>query len=417
MSQASQLKLQDVKAWLSRETASLIEPLKGKAGSMLREIKERIGDTIESSQKIMENSQNEMNKNNPKTYRFARNANKFAQGIVDTLKAVSISDDIKYETVQHLCDQLEKTCATIDQLRRNAYPYISPYFIFDRRRLDVFIKRLFDITKEFRGFLTAKYANIKAIDEASSQVDRLIQTLNEDKQNEDSLRQAEERMQTLEKEITETRDKLLQVQARTELDELTKLDQRIEELRTTVKHNLRYLQKPFYKLQSLTRTSEVAVPPDEIHKLDEYLEDPLTALTTDDNAYSTLKSILKKLDSTIVQGKLKLKSTRLRKAQDQINAVLNEDSLGQLQKNGQDTLAHRKQLLSSETVRALQVELSGLQKQLEALQKEDEFVTSRIKALKSNQVKLHERTQHLSNELERKASELTRKNVKLVLAS
>jgi len=417
MSQVRQIHLSDIKDWLTKETASLVEPLKTKASSMLKEINQRVDDTKESSQKILENSLNEMNKNNPKTHRFARNANKFAQSLVDTLDAVKASDNIHYEAVLRLCDELEKTCATIDQLRRNAYPYISPYFIFDRRRLDVFIKRLFDMTKELRNFLTTKYAQTKAVDEASSQVDRLVQTLSEAKRNEENLRQTEERMHSLENEITETKTKLSQAQARTELNELVKLDQRSEELRTEVKHNLRHLQKPFYKLQSLTRTSEVAVTTDEIRKLDEYLKDPLTALATEDDGYTCLRSILTKLDSAIAQNRLKLKSTRLRKAQDQISAVLNQDSLGQLQKNGQETLTRRQKLLSSETVMALQGELSGLQKQLATLQKEHEFVASRSKALKNEQVRLQERAKYLQKELERKASQLTRRNVQILLPS
>ncbi len=417
MSQASQVRLLDVKQWLSKETASLVEPLKAKASNMLKEIEERVNDTVEGSQKILENSQNEMNKNNPKTHRFARNANKFAQSLIDTLNAVSVSDNVQYDAVQALCEQLEKTCANVEQLRRSAYPYISPYFIFDRRRLDVFVKRLFDIAKDLRSFLTEKYADIKAIDEASTQVDKLVQILNEAKRNEEGLRQAEERMQTLENETTETKSKLLQVQTRAELAELVELDQKIEELRAQVKHNLRYLQKPFHKLQSLARTSEVAVPPHELSKMDDYLADPLTALATEDNTCSTLRSILGKLDSAIDQGKVKLKSRRLRKAQEQINAVLNNNSLGLLQKNAQETLTYRKQLLSSETVNTLQDELSDLQRQLKTLQKQHELETSRIKALKSDQTKLQEKTEHLKKELERNASELSRKNVEIVLSS
>ena len=417
MTQASQVRLLDVKQWLNEETASLVEPLKAKASNMLKEIEERVNDTLEGSQKILENSQNEINKSNPKTHRFARNANKFAQSLIDTLNAVSVSDNVQYDAVQALCEQLEKTCANVDQLRRSAYPYISPYFIFDRRRLDVFVKRLFDITKELRDFLTEKYDDIKAIDETSSQVDRLIQVLNETKRNEESLRQAEEKMRILENEIADAKSKLLQVQTRAELGELVKLDQRIEELRAQIKHNLRYLQKPFHKLQSLARNSEVAVPPHELSKMDEYLADPLTALAAEDNGCSTLGSILKKLDSAIDQGRVKLKSRRLRKAQEQINAVLNENSLRHLQKNAQETLTYRKQLLSSETVNTLQDELSSLQKQLKTLQKQHELETSRIKALKSDQTKLQEKTGYLKKELEESATELSRKNVQIVLSS
>jgi hypothetical protein len=412
-----EIKLLEVKQWISKDAERTIEPLQEKARNLLKEVKERINDTIDSSQKILQNSQGEMDKNNPKTHRFARNANKFADNLIGTLNGLKLSDSIQYESLHVLSDELDKTCATADLQRRSAYPYISPYFIFDRRRLDVFIKRLHDIAKELRNFLTSKYAVIKTADEANSHVDKLTQTLDDTKRNEGSLNQTQEKMLLLEKEITEAKEKLLLMRSRSEFQELAKLDQRTEQLRAEVKHGLRHLQKPFYKLQSLSRSGEVAVPPDEIRKLEEYLEDPLVALTAEDNGYSTLRSILTKLDSTITQGKLKLKAQRLRKAQDQINAVIDKNSLDQLQKNGQEALAQRKQLLSSEATGALQSELLQLQEQLKTLQKEYELITARNKALKNDQMKLKERTEYLRKELEEKILQLTHKNVHVVLTT
>jgi hypothetical protein len=413
----TEIKLLEVKQWLSKDTERAIEPLQEKARNLLKEIKERVSDATDSSQKMLQNSQSEMDKGNPKTYRFSRNANKFAEGLIDTFDALKLSDSTEYESLRVLSDELEKTCANADQLRRSAYPYISPYFIFDRRRLDVFIKRLYDINKELHSFMTSKYAVIKTADEANSHVDRLTQTLEDTKRNEENLNQTGEKVLLLEKEITETKEKLLLMRSRSEFQELAKLDQITEELRAEVKHYLRHLQKPFYKLQSLSRSGEVTVPPDEIRKLEEYLADPLVALAAEDNGYSTLRSILTKLESTIAQGKLKLKAQRLRKAQDQITVVIGKNSLDQLQRAGQEALAQRKQLLSSEATRTLQSELTQLQRQLETLQKEHEFITARNKALKNDQLKLKERTEHLRKELEEKILQLTHKNVRVILTT
>lgn len=413
----TEIKLLEVKQWLSKDTEHATEPLQEKARNLLKEIKERVGDATDSSQKMLQNSQSEMDKSNPKTYRFSRNASKFAESLTNTFNALKFSDSTEYESLRAFGDDLEKTCTNADQLRRSAYAYISPYFIFDRRRLDVFIKRLYDINKELHSFITSKYAMIKTVDEANSHVDKLTQTLEDTKRNEESLNQTQEKMLLLEKEITETKEKLLQMRSRSEFHELAELDQRTEELRAEVKHHLRHLQKPFYKLQSLSRSGEVAVPPDEIHKLEEYLADPLVALAAEGNGYSTLRSILTKLDSTIAQGKLKLKAQRLRKAQDQISAVIGRNSLDQLQKSGQEVLAQRRQLLSSEATRTLQSELLQLQRQLETIQKEYEFVTARNKALKNDQMKLKDRTEHLRKELEEKILQLTHKNVHVDLTA
>jgi len=417
MSQPLQIQLLDVKDWLDKETTPLFGPLKDKATSLLKEIKERINDTTEGIQKVLENSEKEMNKSSPKTYRFARNANKFAQNFTETIKAVTVPDNLNYENLQTLCSSLEKTIASLEQQRREAYPYISPYFIFDRRRLDVFLKRLYDITKELRTFLTTKYAKVKTVENINSQVDKLLQTINEIKHNQESRKQTEERKGTIEKEIGEIQQKIAQIQANAELNELMRLNQKIEELRENVKHELRYLQKPFFKLQSLARVGEATVPPDEINTLSDYLGDPFMALAAEENGYSTLKSILSKLDATIAQGRLKLKSTRLRKAQDQINSILNKDSLVQMQKDCKEARSQRKQFLASETIAVLQGQLKQLQNRLGELQKENEFASSRRKALEEEQRKLQERKEYLRKELEKNISQVTNKNVQIAFTA
>jgi len=416
MPQPLQIQLQDAKQWIDKETASLIEPLKGKASSLLTEVQVRIEDTVQSSKKILENSEGEMNKNNPKTHRFARNANKFAQNLDGTIKALAIPDDISYEELHAFCNGLEKTFASLAQLRAEAYPYISPYFIFDRRRLDVSFKRLYDITKELRSFITTKYARAKTAEDARSLVDRLQLTISEAKQNQENMKQTEEKRQTLENEIVETKQKIGELQGKAELNEVLKLEQKIRELRENVKHSLRHLQKPFFKLQSLARTGEAMVPLDEMNKLGDYLNDPLMALATEESGYPTLKSIIKKLYSTIEQGKLKLKSTRIRKAKDQINMVLNQDSLEQLQKTCKETLSQRNHLLTSETLKTMQNQLTQLQNQLEELQKEYGFVTARGMSQREEQRRLQERTEHLTKELEKTVLELTNKTVQIVWA-
>jgi len=417
MSQSVQIQLSSAKEWLLRETALLHGPLKDKAASVLKEIQARIDDTLQSSQKIFENSEGELNKNNPKTYRFARNANKFAQNLTETLKAFTVPDSLGYQKLNTFCGELEKAAASSEQLRRGAYPYISPYFIFDRRRLDVSLKRLYDITKELRDFLTTKYSKVKVAEDTNSIVDRLLQTINETKRSQESKRTTEERMGTLEQEIAETKQKIVSIQERAELKELVKLNQRIEELRENVKYSLRYLQKPFFKLQSLARTGEAVVPLDEMNKLGDYLSDPYMALATEENGYSVLKSVLQRLDTTITQNKLKLKSTRIRKAKDQIGNIISNDSLDQLQKDCKETLTQRKQLLTSDTTTMFQNQLALLQDQLRELQKENELANSRYKALQVEGGKLHERTEYLRKELEKSIFQLTNKSVQITFAA
>jgi len=416
MSQPRQIMLTDLKQWINKETTPIIEPLKNKGTNLLKEIQERLNDTIESSEKIFEKSDREMQKSNPKTYRFARNANKFARSLSETLKAVKIPEKVNYESLQTLCNDLEKKLTAALQQRAEAYPYITPYFIFDRRRLDVTLKRLSDIHRELRNFLTTKYAKAKMVEDTSSTIDKLLQTIDQADETQKQRQQMEQREKSQQQELMKTQQKIANIQSRAELTEFMKAEDRIRELKENVKHSLRYLQKPFFKLQSLARSGNIAIPVDEAKKLADYLNDPFEALATEEEEHPMLKNILRKVDEAITQGKLKLKSTRLRKAQEQIDSVLNRASLNTLHKSCIEARSQKKQLLTSGVAAAFQNELVMLQEELRQLQKENELASSRVKALESEHKKLLEKIENEKKELEKTVFQLSGKNIQVVFS-
>jgi hypothetical protein len=415
LSQPQQITLTDLKEWIKKETAPTLEPLTSKATNLLKEIQSRKDDALEINQQLLKNSEAEMKKNNPKTHRFARNANKFSQGLTKILNEVRTPQQVNYQTLQALNTSLEKTVSTTLQLRAEAYRFITPYFIFDRRKLDVVIKRLADIHTELRNFITNKYIKAKTIEDTTTAIDKLQQTINQTHEIQNEKQNLVPREETLKQELAQTQQEIANTQAQPELTEITIAEDQIKELRENVKYNLRYLQKPFFKLQSLTHSGEIAIPVDEAKKLEEYLSDPFEALASEENGYPTLKNILAKLNEAITQNKLKLKSTRLRKAQEQIDNTLNRASLITLQQNCKQTSAHKKQLLTSETTTTLQNKLTELQNQWKQQQKENEATTARIKTLEDEHKKLQEKTINEKKELEKTVFQLTGKNIQVNL--
>jgi len=416
LSQPKQITLTELKEWINRETAPIVEPLRNKGTNILKEIQERLDDTVESSEKIFEKSEREMEKSNPKTYRFARNASKFARSLSDTIKEVKVPEQVNHGSLQVLNNDLEKTVTSAVQQRIEAYPYITPYFIFDRRRLDVSIKRLADIYKELHNFLTTKYSKAKMAEDTSSAVDKLLQTINQAEETQKQRQKAEQREKALQQELIQTQQKIANVQNRAELTDLMTAEEKIRELGENVKHNLRYLQKPFYKLQSLAQSGDIAFPVDEAKKLSEYLSDPCEALTTEEEGHPTLKSILRKVDEAITEGKLKLKSARLKKAQEQIDSVLTKGSLNELHKSCIEAHVQRKKLLTSGVLATIQNELAQLQDESRELQKENDLASSRLKALENEHRKLQERIENQKRELEKNVFQLTGKNVQIAFS-
>jgi len=415
MSGALELRLEDLKTWLERETTSIIQPLKNEGKKLTANLKSRLEDFSSICESFLENSEKEMLKSSPKTYRRAKAAYKLVQKTLDIMDKISVPEEISFESVQKLCDDLDRAFALVGQERWKWFHVIEPYFIFDRRKFDITLKRAVDSHGELRNFLTHKYSKVKDAESAFSSVDKLKQTLDESKELEKNKEQMKLRSASLEKEIEETQKKISSLQSKGEASELVQVDQKIEELDGKVKHSLRHLQKPLIKLRSLAQSGQVAIPLEEARKLDEYLSNPFTAFATEDDGYPLLKNILRKLDEVSSQGKLKLKMSRLRKAQEQIDAALHKDNLVSLQQSCKEALSRRQQLLASEAIATFQKEAEQVQENLRETQKQKNLADSRNAFLETEQKKTLEKIKNQKTELEKLILKLFNRNVHLIL--
>jgi len=415
MSETVGIPLKDLTKWLEQETISIVEPLKAEGRGLLDDVRGKLNDVQETCDKLLEDAEREMMKGIRKMYRRARVLAKLAKNFSEMIEKVTIPDQVSSENLHMVCEDLGKMLATMGRERLKWFPVISPYFIIDRRRFDIALKKATDSLKELRDFSSNEYVKAETVEKAFSMMEKLRQSSVELNEAKGRMRKTELTRGTLEKKIAENQQKITSIQSESEIVELVRINEEIEELEKKVKHNLRYLQKPFLKFQTLARGPDYPVPPDELKKLGEYLSNPFEAFATELEGYPTLKRILQKMDDAIAKGKLKLKSSRLRKAKDQIDSVLNKDSLVPLHHNCREILSQRQQLLTSGTIAKSRSEVTQLQEDLKDLLKWKELVDSRDAVLESKIRKTLEKIEEQKKELEKAILELTGKNVQIAL--
>jgi len=415
MSDPVKIRLEELEEWLKQETFSVTQPIKNEATKLVNDVKGRLDGIREISEKMLENGEKEMLKSNPKTYRRARVVSKLSQTTLEILDDTEIPDEISYENLQALHGNLGKTISAIGQERGKWFRYIEPYFIFDRRRFDFALKRAVDSLSELRSFSSSRYVKIKEVEEALSMVSKIVGMLNESGELEKHRKRTELRRKTLEKEIEEKQKEISLIQDQSEVSELSRVNEEIEELKRQVKHSLRHLQKPFLKFQSLVGSSEHSLLPNEASKLDEYLKSPFMAFATEEEKFPLLRRILQGLEDTINQRKLKLKSSRLRKAQEQIKNILHGDELDSLHQDCKTALLRRQSLLTSKTISTFEKESEQIKKDLEELKKRENLVDSRCAFLDEEHRKTQEKIEALKKELEESIRELTGKAINIIL--
>jgi len=415
MAETVEIPLKELKNWLEEEASSILEPIKAEGMSLLKNTEDKLEDLGDSCGKLLEDSENEMLKSSPKTYRRARIAYKFARDVLETIDEVEIPDSMTYGSLQTLCGGLERTFATIERERVRGFRQISPYFIFARRRFDGALRKALDSFKELRDFSLHGYTRARAVEDSSIMIDRLLESLNELDEIEKRKRLVDSRREIVEKKIDEAGQKIASIRSRDEVSELGQVREEIEKLEKAVKFSLRYLQKPFLKFYKLVQGPGYRLALDETKKLYQYMRNPFEALATEEKGHPQLRRILLEMENAMAKGKLKLKRNRLRKAQEQVNDILNKNSLTALHENSSEAFSKRQQLLSSEAVAVSKRTWAKLEEYLNRLQKRKKLADSRVAVLERRYKAELENIESQRKELENAVQEITEKRMKITL--
>lgn len=411
----TEIPVNGVKEWLEQETVSIVEPLRTEGTDLLNNVRDKLDGVRENCERLMRNSETEMSKNNRKTYRRAKVMNKLARYALETIENVDFPDSISFENLQMICDDLKKALAAVGRERARWFPLISPFFIVDRRRFDAAFGKTAQSLEKLRAFSSNEYTKAKTVEDSFLMVDKLLLSLNKLDEAEEREEKIESRRSVLEKKIDEHQRKIALIQSSDEASELAQVNEKIKELKEKLRRNLRHLKKPFLKFQSLAQRQGYPLPSDETKKLDAYLTRPFEAFATEDDGYPLLKRILRKMKDAMTRGKLKLKSTRLKKAEAQINGILNRDALISLHQSCKEAFSRKQQLSTSRAVTTFRKESMQLQRELGELRKRKELVDSRFAVLDNEREVVLEKIESQRKELEKTIFELIGKDVHITL--
>jgi DNA repair exonuclease SbcCD ATPase subunit len=415
MPESLEIPLSDLKEWLDKETTSIVEPLRADAKKLLEDTQDKLEGLLENCDKLLDDAEKEIAKGSRKTYRRAKALQKLAGKFADLIEEITIPEEISGKSLNQTSEQIQKTLKTIGKERTKWFRAISPYFIISRRRFDVALKRADDSFRNLTEFLSEDYAKAESAEGVSSRIEELHQSLTELDESEKSKEARKQKKEILEKKIAENQQKLQAIQSKGEVVELAQLNKRIKELKDNVKHELRHLQKPFLKFQTLVNSPGYSLLPEETKKLDEYLTNPFEALATEKEGYPLLRSILQKIDTALDNKKLKLKPSRLRKAKDQINSILNKTALVSLHQNCSEGLSKKNELSTSGTISESRDKRAELQNRLKDLQRQKRILEARDARFEKQHKEANKRVEMQKEDLEKIVSDLSDKNVQILI--
>jgi hypothetical protein len=357
-----------VKRWLENQTSSILTPVHAQAKRLRDDMNSSIQAVIDVSKMLLDTSSKEIEKRNMKVYNRARALNKLARLFLDRLKKLTPPEQVSYESLSRYVQETQKVILVTEIDIKNWFPRISPFFIMDRRKFSAVYERAKQAYNVINDYVTKEYVKTKTLEEALEQINELqnvesqLVVLGNDKETIKNERIP------IEQEIAKFEEKINELKSKGPIDKLHLVDSEIESLSNELKHALRHLQKPFIKMQALaTGGGGGGITPDELNKINQYLDVPFDALVSEKTGYPALKELLQKLEGLLNDDKLKLKPEKARKAEQSINEILHQDSLAKLQIRCLEMTTNKDQLLASSKMDEINENLVRLQEQVDLL--------------------------------------------------
>jgi hypothetical protein len=358
----------DAKRWLENQTTTILTPVHAQAKKLRDDMNLSLQLVADISKQLFDISTKEIEKRNMKVYNRARALNKLSRLFLDRLKKLAAPEQVSYDSLNKYMQEIQKVLFVTDIDIKNWFPRISPFFIMDRRKFLAVYEKARQAYNSLNDYVTREYVKTKTLEEALLQLNELqgiekqLAALQEDR---DKIRS--ERI-PLEQEITDLEQKIIELKSKGPIDKLNLVNTEIENLSSELKNDLRHLQKPFIKMQALaTSGGGGGITPDELAKINKYLDSPFDALVTEQPGYPMLKEILEKLEGMMVKDTLKLKPDKARKAEQTVKEILHNNSLANLQIRCVEMATNRDQLLSSSKMEEIKQNLSQYQEQVDQL--------------------------------------------------
>jgi hypothetical protein len=358
----------EVKRWLENQTSSILTPVHAQAKRLRDDMNSSIQAVIDVSKMLLDTSSKEIEKRNMKVYNRARALNKLARLFLDRLKKLTPPEQVSYESLSRYVQETQKVILVTEIDIKNWFPRISPFFIMDRRKFSAVYERAKQAYSAINDYVTKEYVKTKTLEEALQQINELQNVERQLVALGDEKETIKNERTPIEQDIAALEEKISELKSKGPIDKLHLVDCEIESLSNELKYALRHLQKPFIKMQALaTGGGGGGITPDELTKINQYLEAPFDALVSEKIGYPALKELLQKLEGLLNEDKLKLKPEKARKAEQSVNEIFHQDSLAKLQIRCLEMATNKDQLLASSKMDEINQNLVRLQEQADLL--------------------------------------------------
>jgi len=308
------LELSDLPTWLDQHTSPMRDKFKRETRSILVDIDKSMLNMKVTAQKLASSS------SDPETRGQERYIMQFAENILSSLDEIQLPDDLSFDHVQTVYEELTKALKTPNRTRQNKVLRLHSSFKPLVKDFDSEFKKLYGLSVKLAQVIKNSEPlaqNIKVIRKNSEKV---VEIRERPKQMRIKMGKAEERIKQLNAQLEEVNLQFSRMRGKDEFKELEKVQTEVQDIKIELSKFLDPFNKPLRKLVKSVSEERITLRPESMVTLRHFVKDPNYAVL-ESNDLTQVSLLLHDVKFLLEDGKITIDKKKERKVLDTIKLV------------------------------------------------------------------------------------------------
>lgn len=308
------LELSDLPTWLDQHTSPMRDKFKRETRPILVDIDKSILNMKVTAQKLASSS------SDPETRGQERYIIQFAENILSSLDEIQLPDDLSFDHVQTMYEELTKALKTPNRTRQNKILRLHSSFKPLVKDFDSEFKKLYGLSVKLAQVLKNSEPLAQKIKVIRKNSEKVVEIRERPKQMRIEMGKAEERIKQLNAQLEEVNLQFSRMRGRDEFKELEKVQTKVQDIKIELSKFLDPFNKPLRKLVKSVSEGRITLRPESMVTLRDFVKNPNYAVL-ESNDLTQVSLLLHDVKFLLEDGKITIDKKKERKVLDTINLV------------------------------------------------------------------------------------------------
>jgi chromosome segregation ATPase len=308
------LELSDLPTWLDQHTSPMLDKFKRDVRTILVDIDKSMLNMKVTAQKLASSS------SDPETRGQERYIMQFAENILSSLDEIQLPDDLSFDHVQAVYEELTKALKAPNRMRQNKVLRLHSSFKPLVKDFDSEFKKLHKLSVKLAQILQNSQPFAQQIKVIRKNSEKAVEILERPKQMRVEINKAEAKIKELNAQLDEVNLQFNKIKGEDEFKELEKVQAKIQEIKIELSKFLDPFNKPLRKLVKSISEEKITLRPESMFVLQHFVKDP-NYTVLESNNLTQVSLLLHDVKYLLEDGKITMDKKKEKKVLDTINLV------------------------------------------------------------------------------------------------